>query len=282
MKKTLLVLFLLSFSVKIFAQQFSQYNTGTLYDSFENPSQKAFVTDTSKMYAFNFLFPNFNANFLLTGNSQTALKSRAFLNLYNTDALTINQGKFNHVNVNANVYWVMAKMFLTVDGDEELGFSAQTRAEGKGLFTDESIAVLNGPGKFSSFQQYSGIFNDNYHYQTYDQFSLTYREKFNKVFSFGIKLNILSGIQNQQLNITSSKAKFDKALDTVGLNLKGVYHASYIPGTLDGRDFLPVFRNPGASISLGTSYKTEDNFLLQANIKDLGFIHWSGRSKVYN
>ena len=71
MKNILLIFFLLlSSAVKIFAQQFSQYNTGTLYDSFENPSQRAFIPDSSKQYAFNLLIPNFNGNFTFSGDEQ--------------------------------------------------------------------------------------------------------------------------------------------------------------------------------------------------------------------
>jgi hypothetical protein len=282
MKKILLVLCLSLVTVKIFAQQFSQYNTNTLYDSFENPSQKAFVTDTSKKFAFNFLIPNFDANLLLTGNTQATLKSRAFLNAYNNSALQINESKYNHTNVNANVYLGMLKMFASLDGDEEIGISAQVRAEGKGLLSDESIALFNGAGSFNGGQLYSNIFNSNYYYQTYDQISFSYREKFNNKFAFGIKLSALSGVQYQKLEVTGSNAAFDKGNDLADVGLSGVYHSSYVPGSIDSRDYLPIFRNPGASVSLGTSYKTNDNFFLQANIKDLGFIHWSSRSTVYN
>ena len=107
MKKFLLVLCLLFFTVKLFAQQFSQYNTGSLYDSFENPSQKAFIPDSSKKYASNFLIPNFNFNAFLSGDGQATLKNRAFLYKYNDSALRINQGRYNLANMNANVYLVM-------------------------------------------------------------------------------------------------------------------------------------------------------------------------------
>src|SRR5476649_672222 len=104
MKNFLLVGFFLSFAIKGFGQQFSQYNTGTLYDSFENPAQKIFIADTSNRYAFNFLFPNFNTNFYLTGDVQSAAKSRLFSSYYNTSALQVGKGQYNHLNVNVNVY----------------------------------------------------------------------------------------------------------------------------------------------------------------------------------
>ena len=270
------------FTVKIFAQQFSQYNTGSLYDSFENPSQRAFIPDSSKQYASNFLFPNLNFNAFLSGDAQASLKSRLFLNMYNNSALKINQGKNNLANLNANVYLIMLKMFTSLNGDEEMGFSWQTKAEGQGLFTDESIAAFNGAQSFVSGNAYNNIFNSNYYYQTYHQISFTYREKFNKAFAFGVKISALLGIQYQKLDITNSSAVYDNLKDTVGVALKGKYYQSYVPGTFTRQDYLPTFRNPGASISIGTSYKTEDGFVLQGNIKDLGFIHWSSRSHIYD
>ena len=281
MKKILLVISLLIFSVKVFAQQFSQYNTGTLYDSFENPSQAAFIPDSSKKYASNFLVPNFNGNFFFNGDAQATVKSRIFLNMYDNSALMIGQGKYNHVSADANVYFIMLKMFASLNGDEEMGISGQTRAEGKGLISDESIAALNGSQSFNDAQNYSGIFNGNYYHQTYNQVSFTYREKLSQQFAFGVKISALLGIQYEKLNITNSSATYDKLLDTVGLALKGTYYSSYIPGKFVTRDYLPLLRNPGASISMGTSYKTQDGFILQGNIKDLGFIHWSSYSRTF-
>src|SRR5258707_4955907 len=114
MKKILLVLCLLFFTVKLFGQQFSQYNTGTLYDSFENPSQRAVVPDTSKKYASNFFIPNFNFNFFLSGDVQATLKTRAFLFRYDNSKLQIGQDKFNMANANANVYFLMLRMFYSL------------------------------------------------------------------------------------------------------------------------------------------------------------------------
>jgi hypothetical protein len=281
MKKLLLVFCLLLFTVKIFAQQFSQYNTGTLYDSFENPSQRTFIPDSSKQFASNFFVPNLNGNFVLNGNAQSTFTSRIFLNMYDNSALQIGQNKYNHVSADANIYLFMVKMFASLDGEEEMGFSAQIRGEGKGLISDDAVAALNGSQSFNDSQNYSNIFNGNYYRQTYNQISFTYREKLNKQFAFGIKISALLGIQYEKLNITGSKATFDKLMDTAGIALKGTYYSSYIPGKFVASDYLPTYRNPGASMSIGTSFKTEDGFTLQGNIKDLGFIHWSGYSRTY-
>lgn len=280
MKKILLVFCLIFCTVKLFGQQFSLYNTGTLYDSFDNPSQRSFIPDSSKKYAFNFFFPNFNTNIYLTGNGQATLKSRLFLGFYNDQDIKIGQNKHNHISANANFNWAMFKMFSSLNGDVEVGFSASTRAEGRGLASDESIALFNGPQLFKN-NNYSNIFNNNFFNQLYNQFSFSYREKITKQFAFGVKVSVLMGIRYEKLSIKTSAITFDKPNDAADVNLSGYYMASYVPGNFDGRDFLPTFRNPGASISIGSSYRTEDGFLLQANIKDLGFIHWSKRSNIY-
>lgn len=281
MKKSLLVFCLLLLSSKIFAQQFSQYNTGTLYDSFENPSQKSFITDSSKRFASNFLFPNFNLDFFFSGNAQADLKSRLFLSKYDITALKINQGKNNHFSGSANAYLLMFKVFQSLNGDTEMGFSWQMKAEGRGLVSDETAALLNGTGAFSG-DFYNDIFNDNYYYQAYHQLSFTYREKLSKQLSVGAKVSALLGIQYKQITINHSYIAFDKQNDSANVNLRGTYYSSYIPGdNLVARDFLPTFRSPGAAITMGATYRTQDNFVIQTNIKDLGFIHWSKLSRGY-
>ena len=281
MKQTLLVFCLIFFSVKLFGQQFSQYNTGTLYDSFENPSQHSFLPDTSRKYAFNFFIPNFNADLLLTGNAQSSLKSRFFLTKYDNTNLKIGQGRFNRAVVDANIYSVMFKMFTSFRGDAEMGISAQTRVEGRGTFSDETVAAFNGTQSFDN-GTYNNIFNDHYYYQAYNQISYTYREQITKQFAFGLKASLLLGIQYQKLDINQSQVTYDKDADTANVALKGKYYNSYEPGHLNSRDLLPTLRNPGASISLGGALRTEDGFTWQANIKDLGFIHWSGSSQIFN
>ncbi|HEY8927883.1 MAG TPA: DUF5723 family protein [Mucilaginibacter sp.] len=279
MKKILLALLFLSTTVKIFGQQFSQYNTGTLYDSFENPSQKAFITDSSKQYALNFLVPNFSADLFVTGNAQATLKSRAFDYKYDNSALQIGQGKYNHLGGNVNAYLVMFKYFSSLNGDVELGFSAQVKMELKGTFSDETAALLGGTQDFKN-SIYSDIFNSRYSFQSYHQFGFTYKEKINKQFTLGAKLSILGGIQYEEMNVYHSDVQFNQP-DQATIGLSGTYFSNYIPGHLSPRDYLPTFRNPGAAITLGGTYRTEDGFIIQGNVKDLGFIHWSGRSYSY-
>ncbi|MDN5284773.1 MAG: hypothetical protein JWR38_1047 [Mucilaginibacter sp.] len=283
MNKVLIVFCLIFFSLSVSAQQFSQYNTNTLFDSFENPSQRSFIPDSSKGMAFNFLIPNFNVNTYLTGNMQQGIKTRLFSKdaLYNTDNLKIGQGKYNHVNANVNAYAIMFKLFTSLNGDVEIGFSAQTKAEGRGYFSDESLALFGGSQNFTN-NSYSNIFNDNYRYQTYHQLGFSYRERVNKKIALGFKISALLGIQYQRVDITESQINFNRATDQATLGLQGRYYDSFIPGHITAHDYLPTLRNPGAAITLGGSYITDDHITIQANIKDLGFIHWSKRSTVYD
>ena len=281
MKNFLLAVCFLFISVETFGQQFSQYNTGTLYDSFENPAQASFVPDTSRKLAFNFFIPNFNSNLYVTGNGQVPLKSRAFSGTYENTALTLGERRFSRANANANVYSLMFKVFTSLDGNQEIGISTQTRAEGRGLFSDETLLLLNGTNNFPLDKiPYNNILNDSYTAQSYHQISFNYREKVNKNFAFGFKLSALLGIQYQQLQVDQSQITFDKAADAADISLRGRYRISYTPGKFTQHDIIPSFRNPGAAISIGTALRTRDNFNIQFNLKNVGFIHWYKSSTV--
>ena len=281
MKKILLIFCLLFFAVKGFSQQFSQYNTNTLFDSFENPSQKSFTTDSSKKFAFNFFIPNFDANVLLTGNAQATMISRLYGGHFNNAALQIGSGaNMNYINANVSAYALMFKIFTSFNGDQEVGFFAETKAEGRGNFTDESIALFNGHTDFAN-DVYDNVLNSNYNYQVYDAFGFTYREKIDKHLAIGFKISALLGVNYNKLDVQESHLSFDNANDAETLSLKGNYRVSQGPGHVSTRDLLPTFRSPGASITFGTSYKTDDGIIIQANIKDLGFIHWYNNSGTY-
>ncbi|MBL4676186.1 MAG: hypothetical protein JKY70_08295 [Mucilaginibacter sp.] len=284
MNRFLLVVCFLFISATTFGQQFSQYNTGTLFDSFENPAQTNFIPDSSRYVSFNFFVPNFGTNLFVKGNGQVALKSRTFVGRYVNNNLTIGKNNFSRVNADANTYFLMLRIFNNLDGDQEMGFSIQTRGEGTGLFSDETLLLSSRPSAFKSVTTagdpliYKDVLNNSYRYQAYHQISFAYREKFSKKFSFGFKLSALLGIQYQRLNINQSTLQVDDILNAATLGLQGDYRISYTPGKFTGHDLLPSFRNPGASISVGTRLQTRDNFIIQANLKDLGFIHWGGKS----
>ncbi|MDB5286594.1 MAG: hypothetical protein JWR05_1543 [Mucilaginibacter sp.] len=280
MRKILLAICLILCAPKVFSQQFSHYNTGTVYESFENPSVQTFTPDSSRQYAFNLFIPNISGNLYITGNSQSSLKSRFFNGSYDNTQLKIDKGAFNQINANVNVYLIMFKAFTNLSSNGEIGFSVQTRGESRGVYTDESVAIFNGPGAFAK-DHYDNIFNNALSYQTYNQVSFSYSEKINKKFALGIKLSALMGIQYQKLTINQSSIDFDRINDNALLGLSGKYYLNYTPGPFGGSDLLPTFRNPGASISIGTTLRTADNFILQGNLKDLGFIKWASRSGTY-
>jgi hypothetical protein len=281
MKKGLLVWCFFLISIKVFGQQFAQYNTGSLYDSFENPAQRAFIPDTTKQFAFNFFIPNFNANLYVAGNGQAALKTRAFESYYNTANLEIGKGAYNRINMNLNSYFIMFKLFASENGDQEAGFSFSTKAEVRGVATDESIALFNGFKRLNN-ANYANIFNDQFFYQAYHQISFTYREQLTKQFAFGIKFSALSGLTYRKVNIYQSSISLDQANDAATLSLQGTTYASSTAGQSDAQKILPSFKNPGAAISVGTSYRDESGYKWQLNVKDLGFIHWSNKSLISN
>jgi len=281
MKKILLAGCFFLITAKVFGQQFSQYNTGSLYDSFENPAQRTFIPDTTKNFAFNFFVPNFSANFYITGDIQEALRSRTFSGYYNTANLQTGNSKFNHIDLKANIYSIMFKVFASEKGDQEVGFFTNTKAEMHGLASDESVAIFNGSLNFPN-NSYTNVFNDNYFLQTYNQVGFTYREQVTKRFAFGIKISALSGIYYSKSQIDQSSITFDKPNDQATLYLQGT---TYVTGSSNNNTVVEKmgfgFHNPGAAISIGTSYLDENGYKWQGNIKDLGFIHWNNNSITY-
>lgn len=272
MKKSLLLLCFLLPAIKIFGQQFSQYNTGTLYDSFENPSQRSFIPDSSRQLASNFFIPNFGANLYVKGNAQNALINRLFAGYYNTADLTVGAGKYSNIRSTANSYWAMLKIFTSLNGNQEIGFSASTRAESSGHLTDESIAIFNGYLNFPK-DNYTNILNSRYDYQVYHQFSFSYREQVTPRFALGVKLSALLGLAYSKVDIRQSQVDFDRQNDSARIALQGVSRES---------DRLKAFsfKNPGIAVSIGAGTTTRDGFRLQFNLKDLGVIHWGGDSYV--
>ncbi|HEY9195944.1 MAG TPA: DUF5723 family protein [Mucilaginibacter sp.] len=283
MNKIYVFFCLLLLSGTVSAQQFSQYSTGTLFESFENPSVRSFIPDSSREYAFNFFIPNFNANAYITGDIQGSVKSRLFSATpsYVSNALQTGKNRHNHINANVNAYAFMFKAFTSLNGDVEMGLSYQTRAESRGLITDETVALLAGsPGKYFPDGGYQNIFNNHFQMQLYNQIGFSYREKINKQLAFGFKLSALLGIKYAKFDVYNSSATFNNPDDYAIIAMQGKYYSSYIPGRFTAHDFLPTFRNPGAAINFGASFITDDKITLQANVKDLGFIHWSKRSIV--
>lgn len=270
MKKFFLIICLILPAAKMFGQQFTQYNTGTLYDSFENPSQRSFIPDSSRQLASNFFIPNFSGSFYVKGNAQDVLLSRFLSSYYNTAALEVGSGKYSNIRSRANNYWAMLKIFTSLNGNQEIGFAISSRAEANGYVTDESLALFNGYLDFPD-NTYTDLFNSKYDYQLYHQFSFSYREQVTPRFSFGVKLSALLGMAYSRVNIIQSQVIFDKQSDAATILLRGATEAS-------GKLNAFTLDNPGAAITIGAGNTTRDGFHFQYNLKDLGFIHWGGKS----
>ena len=123
MKKSLLLLSFLSFTSTISYSQFNLFNTRTLYDTFENPSQKAFYPDSSKKYAFNFFIPTFSINGAVTGDEQLPLKRLIYSGRLDARGLTLGDEKINKLTLSENTYLAMFRNFTIVKFNRELRFS---------------------------------------------------------------------------------------------------------------------------------------------------------------
>jgi hypothetical protein len=268
MKKTILIGCLLLLTVKLFGQQYSQYNTGTVFDSFENPSQRSFIPDSSRSVAFNFFIPNFGTTTFVNGNAQDALLDRLFSGYYNTAALQVGKGKYSNIRSNTNAYWAMLKIFTSLNGNREMGFAISSKAEARGYVTDESIALFNGALNFDQ-SAYNNIFNDKFSYQAYHQLSFSYREQVTPRFAMGVKISALLGISYGDFNINQSNIVFDANNDAANITLRGTAQMS---------ERIKKFsvNNPGLAVTVGTGFTNRAGYRFQVNLKDLGLIRWAG------
>jgi len=271
-----LLLFLIYFDAQ--AQQFAQYNTGTLFDSFENPAQRAFTPDSSRQFTFNFFVPTITANSAFNGNGRQSLLSLLNNGTYNSTALNNGSAKLNSFQINSNNYWFMLKVYTRLDGDQEFGISAQTQASGHASFTDETLLLLDSYKNFDNGLANNNLFNSNLQAQAYHQFSLSYRQKISSTVSFGAKLSALLGIYYNQFNISNSGFYVDKNSNTASLFLQGNYTTTNLH-QFASKDLLGL-KNPGAAISLGLQAQLDNGILLQGNVKDLGLIRWHGTSII--
>ncbi len=275
--KALLISCLLLLTTQAFSQRFLQYNTGTLYDSFENPSQRSFIPDSSRSLAINY-FPNVNFSGYFSGEGQTAIKTRLLTDKYQTDLITTGTGRNNYINSNAGAYLFMFKIFTNREGSREIGFSIKTNFESRGTITNESLALFGGYNGFAN-NSYTDVFNDRFFYQAYHQFGFNMREQVNDKLAVGFKLGLLSGLDYYKFTATQSQIDFDKANNQALLSLSGL---SYTGGLANQSTLVRTtgltFKNPGVSISLGATYKNDNGYNFQFNVRDLGVIHWNNNT----
>lgn len=277
--KFLLVLLLFSIVFTARAQQFSQFNTGTLFDSFENPAQRAFIPDSSRQFAANFFIPNLGATGQFTGNGQNSIRSLIKKGDYNSNGLTYGLQNRNNFSAGLNTYWLMLKMFSRLDGDQEFGFSVQTKAEASGSATDETLLLLDAYRDFNNGTYNRDLFNDHAQAQAYHQISFTFRKKVSPAFAFGVKLSALLGIYYDKIDIQNSGFYVSNDNSRAVLFLKGKYASSYT-GDYERKN-LSSFKNPGAAVSFGVQGLLKNGILLQGNLKDLGFIRWNKDAVTY-
>jgi len=282
MAKKHLILFIFIFlASNTKAQQFGLFNTRTLFDSFENPAQKAFVLDSSRQYASNFLLPNFALNAANKGDSNFALRSLInsgkFNGVYSTSEIPIGNNARNKAYVGTNIYLLTFRLFKSYKDHQEMGFSWQVRADGFANYSNETLVAIDNYNRFTSTQD--GLFNGNGYGQSYHQFSMTYRENYTKRLSFGAKVSLLSGITYNNMQINKSNITIDPVLEQLRVGLGGTYKSNYLDTSeISTKMLVPNFKNPGLSVGFGTTYKAKSGVFIMANVKDLGFIKWNKNS----
>jgi hypothetical protein len=259
------------------AQHSSLIHSGTLYDSFENPVQAAFTKEKSNKYAINLLLPSFGANLKFKGDAETQLKNLIYGNeIEGTGIAGVNN--FNHINASLNMYLIMFKIYHTADYNREIGFSLQLRNEGDFEISNSALVI---PTSYKSFSRgiYSDFYNNKFDNQSFYQLGISYRENYNQRWAFGGKLSFLSGITYTKTNISSST--LDLRENDYYASFTGTQVSSYGTDTFGVKTFIPGIKNPGAAISLGSSFTSKKGLYVTAHLKDLGFIRWNKSTPTY-
>lgn len=276
-KRYLIICILIISTTQLKAQQYGLFNTRTLFDAFENPAQKAFVLDSSRQYASNFLLPYFNVNAANKGDSKYTLSTLIRDHNYDSSNILIGNNNRNKIYENSNVYLLTFRMFQSYKYNKELGFSWQVRSEGYANYTNETLVIFDDYNRFTNSQK--SLFNDKGYAQSYHQFSVTYRENYTKRLAFGAKLSLLSGITYNKIDITNSNLTIDPATNSLSVGLTGTYQSNFLRASeLSTRTLVPDFKNPGLSVGFGTTYAAKSGIFIMASVKDLGFIRWGNQS----
>jgi hypothetical protein len=199
LKRAFLLPILIVCYVPASGQQYSLYNTRTLYDVFENPSQSAYQIDTSRRFTFNFFIPTVSLNATFSGDGAAAFKSLLYDGVLNGSGLVLGKGnRNNRLLLNTNNYLAMFRVLSKVKRSREFGLSWQLRNDLRLRATNETLALFDNFNLFTE-SSYKDIINDYLLNQSYHQFSLTYRENVTKRLSLGVKASILSGITHSEL-----------------------------------------------------------------------------------
>ncbi|QEK51701.1 hypothetical protein FYC62_08540 [Pedobacter aquae] len=253
------------------AQETSLIHSKTVFDSFENPVNTAFVPEVSNKYAVSFLLSSFSTQLRFKGDIEPSLK--AFI--FNRDSIKggplLGANKQNELTGNVNYYLAMFKLFKSIKYQREIGASIQFRNIGNALVPNSTFAFLDSYKNFNS--PYADVFNSTALNQSFWQFGLTYRENYNEKLAFGAKLSFLSGATYHQIDIKESAIR----LLTKGYEayFNGSYQSNLGTDSVEIKNLLPNFKNPGMAITLGSSYAFKNGMYVTAHLKDLGFIRWN-------
>jgi hypothetical protein len=276
-----LIFFAFQFLAILSYGQFNLYNTRTLFDTFENPSQKSFYADSSRKIAFNFFIPTLSFNGTIQGPGQTPIKQLLYTGKTEPGKFNLGAGESNEVTLTENSYLFMLRIFKSVKFHREMGFAWQIRSDTYADITNETIAIFQNSKQFAA-RPYDNPFNSKGSNVNYHQFSFSYREDFNKRLGLGVKLSYLSGIAHNQLNIKSSSLTINPP-NSYNLALNGLYRSNISWDDPQNDFIIPGIKNPGFAITLSTDYKLKGGWAVLGNLKDLGFIKWNkNEAYTYN
>ncbi|PWS29420.1 hypothetical protein DHW03_06275 [Pedobacter yonginense] len=275
MKKLLLAFVAVISFTAVSAQQYALFGTKTMFDAFENPSQKSFTLDSSRKFSSNFFLPNFGFNAANKGSAEYIIRKLTQEGVNDTRTLPVGTGQMNHFFENSNIYVATFRLFKSYKYQKEMGFAWQIRSDAQIDYPNDAIAIFDSYTRFPALTELNDVLNVKGYQQTYHQFSFTYRENYNKKLAFGVKASLLSGILYNKLSVSDSYLYINPETNSLDIGLAGVYSANFTDTQeIDKKTFFPTFKNPGLSISFGTNYTTKKGLFLMANIKDLGFIWW--------
>ena len=283
MKRILFLCIVLVCALQSSAQQFGLFGTGTMFDGFENVSQKSFILDHSREFSSNFFLPYFGVNAANRGPADDVVRNLLQGGEIDTRNLTLGTGKNNHLYENSNVYVAGLRIFKSYKHQKEMGFAWQVRSDVVFNYTNETLAIFDSYLKFPRGERLRDIFNSDGYQQSYHQFSFSYRENYDKRLAFGVKASLLSGILYNSLDINNSDLLINGTASRLEFGFDGKYRRNFEQfADIKKNNFAPTFKNPGLSLSFGTNYTTKDGLFLMGNLKDLGFIWWRSGTQESN
>ncbi len=280
LKLSLVLILFIGLGKTCYSQQYSLYNSRTLYDSFENPSQRAYQVDTSRRFAFNFLIPTISLNSTFSGPAESAFKSLIYDGVFNGRDITLGENRMNTLSLSSNNYIAMLRVLKAVKKYKEMGISWQIRNDSRIRITNDVFAIFDDYRVFNA-SNLSNLFNVNGYNQSYHQFSFVYRQNYTKRFSVGAKFSLLSGISYTSLKVDKSEINMDEVADVFDVSVKGQLRSSFKFDDFQRQMLNPNFKNPGLSITAGASYRLRNGWSILGNMKDIGFIKWNKEAYEY-